>query len=307
MSTWLITHPACLEHDTGPGHPEHRDRLIAVLDELDQPQFAALERHEAERASREAIERVHTRAYVNAVFQAVPTQGRSAFNADTVLSAGSAEAVLRSAGAGLQAVDAIQSGQARRAFCATRPPGHHAEPDASMGFCLLNNVAIAAYHAQAVHGLARVAVVDFDVHHGNGTQTMFANQPGLFYLSLHQYPLFPGTGSRRDNVAGNILNLPLPEGTDSAAYRQQFHGEAISALIEFDPDLIILSTGFDAAAADPLAGLLLEDADFAWITDELVAAANYCCGGHICSILEGGYDLNALRRGVSAHVAGLLR
>ncbi len=307
MSTWLITHKACLEHDTGAEHPERIERLKAVLAALDDPAFATLERHTAERAPREALERVHDSAYIDAVFAAIPTTGRVQFNADTVISPGSAEAALRAAGAGLQAVDAIQSGLARRVFCAVRPPGHHAEPDESMGFCLFNSAAIAAHYARDVHGVQRVAVVDFDVHHGNGTQTLLEGEEGLFYLSLHQHPLFPGSGTRRENIPGNILNLPLPEGTASAAYRQQFHGEAISALIDFDPELLILSAGFDAAAEDPLAGLELTADDFAWITDELVAVANYCCGGHICSMLEGGYDLGALARGVSRHVAGLMR
>jgi acetoin utilization deacetylase AcuC-like enzyme len=307
MSTWLLTHDACLTHDTGPGHPERIERLKTVLDSLDDPAFAGLQRHEAALAQPEALARVHEIDYIQTILDCVPLEGRAQLNADTVVSPGSAEAALRAAGAGIQAVDAIQTGEARRVFCAVRPPGHHAEPGESMGFCLFNNVAVAARHAQVNHGVQRVAVVDFDVHHGNGTQAMFANMPGLFYLSLHQYPLFPGTGSRQDNLPGNILNLPLAEGTDSAAYRQQFHGEAIAALIDFDPELLIISAGFDAAAEDPLAGLSLGADDFGWITDELVAVANYCCGGHICSMLEGGYDLGALSRGVSQHVAALLR
>lgn len=307
MSTWLLTHEACLAHDTGPGHPERIERLETVLRTLDDPAFAPLIRHEAALAQPEALARVHDMDYIQTILDCGPAEGRTHLNADTVVSPRTAEAALRAAGAGVQAVDAIQTGQARRVFCAVRPPGHHAEPGESMGFCLFNNVAVAARHAQISHGVQRVAVVDFDVHHGNGTQAMFANQPGLFYLSLHQYPLFPGTGSRQDNLPGNILNLPLAEGTDSEAYRQQFHGEAIAALIDFDPELLIISAGFDAAAEDPLAGLQLTADDFGWITDELVAVANYCCGGHICSMLEGGYDLDALSRGVAQHVAGLLR
>jgi len=307
MATWLLTHDACLTHDTGPGHPERIERLKTVLDTLDDPAFAGLQRHEATLAQPEALARVHEIDYIQAILDCIPGEGRAQLNADTVVSPGSAEAALRAAGAGIQAVDAIQTGQARRVFCAVRPPGHHAEPGESMGFCLFNNVAIAARHAQVHHGVQRVAVVDFDVHHGNGTQAMFAHVPGLFYLSTHQYPLFPGTGSRQDNLPGNILNLPLAEGTDSAAYRQQFHGEAIAALIDFDPELLIISAGFDAAEEDPLAGLNLSADDFGWITDELIAVADYCCGGHICSMLEGGYDLGALSRGVAQHVSALLR
>ena len=307
MSTWLISHRDCLEHDTGSSHPERIERLEAILTALENPAFDALERRDAEPAPREALERVHAASYVDAVMAAVPSAGREYLNPDTVISPGSVQAALRAAGAGIQAVDAIESGAARRVFCAVRPPGHHAEPDESMGFCLFNNVAVAARHAQVVHGIPRVAVVDFDVHHGNGTQTMFTHQPGLFYLSLHQHPLFPGTGTRAENHPGNILNLPLAKGTGSADYRQQFHGQAIAALIDFDPDLLILSAGFDAAMEDPLAGLALTEDDFAWVTDELVAVANYCCGGQICSMLEGGYDLDALSRGVARHVAGLMR
>lgn len=307
MSTWLITHEDCLHHDTGSDHPERIARLEVILQALSAPAFAALERHQAIAASRKALQYVHDADYIERIFAAMPAEGRQHINADTVVSPGSLDAALKAAGAGIQAVDAIQTGQARRVFCATRPPGHHAEPDESMGFCLFNNAAVAAFHARQAHGVQRVAVVDFDVHHGNGTQTMFQGQEGLFYLSLHQHPLFPGTGTRADNIPDNIYNLPLPAGTGSDAYRQQFHGEAIAALIDFDPELLIISAGFDAAAADPLAGLELSGEDFAWITDELVAVANYCCGGHICSLLEGGYDLEALAEGVAAHVAGLMR
>ena len=307
MSTWLITHEDCLEHDTGSDHPERIARLEAILTALSAPTFADLHREAAIAAPHAALAAVHDAEYIERIFAAIPASGRQHINADTVVSAGSREAALKAAGAGIQAVDAIQAGEARRVFCATRPPGHHAEPDESMGFCLFNNAAIAAFHARQAHGIQRVAVVDFDVHHGNGTQTMFQGQEGLFYLSLHQHPLFPGSGTRAENIPGNIFNLPLPAGTGSEAYRQQFHGEAISALIDFDPELLILSAGFDAAATDPLAGLELTTEDFAWITDELVAVANYCCGGHICSMLEGGYDLKALADGVAAHVAGLMR
>lgn len=307
MSTWLITHTDCLHHDTGSGHPERIERLEAILSALDTPDYSGLQRHEAIRAPRAALERAHDADYIDTVMASVPTTGRSQLNADTALSPGSGEAALRAAGAAIQAVDAIQGGEARRVFCAVRPPGHHAEPAESMGFCLFSNAAIAALHAQTVHGIQRVAVVDFDVHHGNGTQAVLSGREGFFYLSAHQYPLFPGSGSRKENRPGNILNIPLPEGTGSADYREQFHREAISALIDFDPELLIISAGFDAAIEDPLAGLALTTDDFAWITDELIAVANYCCGGHICSILEGGYDLDALARGVAAHVDGLMK
>jgi len=307
MSTWLITHPACLEHDTGPGHPERRARLEAIEQALDDPAFATLTRVQAPLAPENAIARLHERDYIAHIDATIPARGRASLNADTVVSPGSGLAARYAAGAGIKAIDALHSGEAQRVFCAVRPPGHHAEPNESMGFCLYNNAAISAFHAREQHGYQRVAVVDFDVHHGNGTQTMLADEPGYLYISLHQHPLFPGTGTRADNRPGNIINLPLAEGTSSADYRQQFHGEAIAELVAFDPDLIIISAGFDAAAADPLAGLTLESDDFGWITDELVAVANYCCAGKICSLLEGGYDLGALGSGVACHVAALMR
>lgn len=307
MSTWLITHEAGLAHDTGPGHPECPARLEAVLAALSAPEFAALERHEAEAAAPDELRRVHAAAYVEETLAAIPQVGYRHMDGDTVVCPGSGEAALRAAGAVRQAVDAVMQGQARRAFCAVRPPGHHAEPDCAMGFCLFNNVAVGALHARAAHGVQRVAVVDFDVHHGNGTQSMLAGRDGLLYISTHQHPLFPGTGSRRENRPGNLLNIPMPGGTGSEAYREQFHGQVISALMEFDPELLLISAGFDADANDPLAGMNLETEDFAWITEELVAVADYCSGGRIVSTLEGGYDLRALARGTAAHVAGLMR
>lgn len=306
MTTWLITHEAGLGHDTGAGHPECAARLEAVLAALDAPEFAALERHEAEAATPDELRRVHDHAYVEETLAAVPEVGYRHLDGDTVVCPGSAEAALRAAGAVRQGVDAVMGGGARRAFCAVRPPGHHAEPDRAMGFCLFNNVAVGALHARVVHGVQRVAVVDFDVHHGNGTQAMLGGRQGFLYISTHQHPLFPGTGSRRENRPGNLLNLPMPAGTGSAAYREQFHGQVVSALMAFDPELLLISAGFDADARDPLAGMNLGTDDFAWVTEELVAVANYCSGGRIVSTLEGGYDLGALGRGVAAHVAGLL-
>jgi len=307
MSTWLITHEAGLGHDTGPGHPECAARLETVLAALEAPRFATLERREAEAAAPDELRRVHAHAYVEETLAAIPEMGYRHLDGDTVVSPGSGEAALRAAGAVRQAVDAVMAGNARRVFCAVRPPGHHAEPDRSMGFCLFNNVAVGALHARVAHGVQRVAVVDFDVHHGNGTQAMLGGREGFLYVSTHQHPLFPGTGSRRENRPGNLFNLPMPAGTDSAAYREQFHGQVISALMDFDPELLLISAGFDADANDPLAGMNLATDDFAWVTEELVAVADYCCGGRIVSTLEGGYDLGALGRGVAAHVGGLLR
>ncbi|PWG61973.1 histone deacetylase family protein [Sediminicurvatus halobius] len=307
MTTWLITHEAGLGHDTGPGHPECPARLEAVLKALEGPAFAALQRHEAEAATPDELRRVHDAAYIEETLAAIPEIGYRHLDGDTVVCPGSAEAALRAAGAVRQAVDAVMGGAARRAFCAVRPPGHHAEPDRAMGFCLFNNIAVGALHARIAHGVQRVAVVDFDVHHGNGTQAMLGGREGFLYVSTHQHPLFPGTGTRRENRPGNLLNIPMPGGTDSAAYREQFHGQVISALMEFDPELLLISAGFDADAHDPLAGMNLDTDDFAWITEELVAVADYCCGGRVVSSLEGGYNLGALGRGVAAHVSGLLR
>jgi len=216
------------------------------------------------------------------------------------------KAALRAVGAVCAAVDAVVGGEAANAFCAVRPPGHHAEPARAMGFCLFNNVAIGARHARAVHGLARVAVVDFDVHHGNGTQAAFEADATLFYASTHQSPLYPGTGGREERGVGNIVNLPLPPGTDSVGFRRAVADELLPALDEFAPELILVSAGFDAHAADPLAGLALTEADFAWITEALLVLAGRHCGGRLVSVLEGGYDLDALAASAAAHIGALM-
>ena len=227
---------------------------------------------------------------------------------DTAMCAGSAEAALRAAGGAVAAVDAVMEGWARAAFAAVRPPGHHAEPSRPMGFCLFANAAIAAEHARTRWGLGRVAVVDFDVHHGNGTQAIFASRPGLFYASSHQYPCYPGTGHKWEHgVADNIVNAPLAPGSGSAAFRSAWSDTIFPALDEFAPELLIVSAGFDAHKADPLAQLRLETGDFAWITGELVAMAGRHCGGRIVSVLEGGYELSALAASVAAHVRALMR
>jgi acetoin utilization deacetylase AcuC-like enzyme len=215
------------------------------------------------------------------------------------------EAALRAAGAVVYAVDEIMAGRARNAFCAIRPPGHHAEPDQAMGFCLFNNVAIGALHARDAHGLKRIAVVDFDVHHGNGTQACFEADPALFYASTHQWPLYPGTGRAGEHGVGNILNRCLPPGAGSAEFREAFSGAILPALAQFQPDFIFISAGFDAHAADPLANLRLTEDDYAWVTTELVKAANALCDGRVVSTLEGGYDLAALAASTRAHVRAL--
>lgn len=307
MRTALVTHKACLEHDTGRGHPERIDRLRAVLQALQAPKFADLIRIEAPAAERAAIERIHDADYVESVFAAIPAEGHAMLDGDTIVSPGSGEAALRAAGAVIAAVDRLAAGEIDNAFCAVRPPGHHAEADRAMGFCLFNNVAIGAAHARAVHGWQRVAVMDFDVHHGNGTQHSFAADSDFFYASTHQMPLYPGTGARSERGVGNIVNSPLPPGAGSSAFRHAMTGQVLPAIEAFKPDLIMISAGFDAHEGDPLASLELETEDFAWATTELLASAKRLCRGRLVSALEGGYDLQALADSAAAHVTALMR
>jgi len=307
MTTILYTHPACLEHDAGRGHPERPARLEAVLAALDDAAFADLERRQAPRAEREQIARVHPRAYVDRTLEAIPSNGYYGIDMDTVVSPGSGEAALRAAGALCAAVDAVMAGEAGNAFCAVRPPGHHAEPQRAMGFCLFNNVAIGAAQARAVHGLKRVAVVDFDVHHGNGTQAMFWDDADLFYGSTHQMPLYPGTGAHTERgVAGNIVNVPLPPFAGSEEFRLAMGEGILPALRQFAPEFLFVSAGFDAHEDDPLAQLRFRDEDFAWATAELRQVAEDCCSGRLVSTLEGGYDLAALASSATAHVRALM-
>lgn len=306
MTTALITHAACLDHDTGPGHAERIERLEAVLAALDDPAFAALLRHEARAATPDELARVHPRAYVDATLAAVPAFGHRALDPDTILSPGSGEAALRAAGAVMDAVDLVVAGRARNAFCAVRPPGHHAEPDRAMGFCLFNNIAVGAHHARAVHGLQRVAVVDFDVHHGNGSETLARRDPDFFYASTHQWPLYPGTGADDAANPANLVNRPLDPGSGSGLFRAAYTDTILPALAAFKPDLILISAGFDAHERDPLAGLTLHEEDFAWVTAALCALAADVCDGRVVSALEGGYDLTGLAQSAVAHVAALM-
>ena len=306
MTTRVYTHPACLTHDMGMGHPESPARLTAVLAALRTPEFAALDWAEAPQAEFAQIMRAHPPAYIENMLAAVPERGLVAVDADTILSPGSGEAALRAAGAVVAAVDDVAKGKVANAFCAVRPPGHHAEAAAAMGFCLFNNVAIGAYHAREVHGLARVAVMDFDVHHGNGTQAIFEQDAKLFYASTHQMPLYPGTGSVRETGVGNICNAPLPPNAGSAEFRKAMGDRVLPAIDAFKPDLLIISAGFDAHKADPLANLQLVEADYAWATDELAAIARRHCSGRLVSALEGGYDLQALAASAASHVQRLM-
>jgi acetoin utilization deacetylase AcuC-like enzyme len=307
MTTALLTHSACLAHDVPEGHPECPDRLRAVLGALEEERFALLLREEAPRASLEALSRVHTRSHVEALLGAVPRAGLRLIDADTVLSPGSGEAALRAAGAVTHAVDLVMKGIARNAFCAVRPPGHHAEPGRAMGFCLFNNIAVGALHARAVHGMHRVAVVDFDVHHGNGTQAVAYGDADFFYASTHQYPLYPGTGASNEHgVVGNIVNVPLRPGSGSEVFRAALAHEILPRLSAFAPDFVFISAGFDAHARDPLAQLELSTEDYHWATAALGAVAGESAKGHLVSALEGGYELGALAASAAAHVRALM-
>ncbi|GGA50017.1 histone deacetylase family protein [Dyella nitratireducens] len=302
----LFTHTVCLQHDPGPGHPESPARLRAVLEALDQDRFAAVDRVEAPRATREQLLRVHTPAHVERILAITPDADTVRLDEDTLMSSSSAEAGLRAAGALVAAVDAVMTGAATRAFCAVRPPGHHATPDTAMGFCLFNNVAVGAAHALTAHGLKRVAIADFDVHHGNGTQDIFQREPRVLFISSHQQPLYPGTGSPDEQGVGNIVNAPLSSGEGTYEFRELWNDMLMPKLHAFKPQLVLVSAGFDAHQRDPLANLQLQTEDYAWITERLVDLARAHAGGRLVSTLEGGYDLQALAASVSAHVSALL-
>ena len=305
--TLLFTHPACLGHDTGPHHPERPERLKAVLAALEGESFALLQRRSAPLADTAQIARVHPERFVEWLLEQIPSEGWSGIDGDTIVSPGSREAALRAAGAVCAAVDAVMSGEARNAFCAVRPPGHHAEPQQSMGFCLFNNIAIGAEQARAVHGLKKVAVMDFDVHHGNGTQAYFERDPNLFYASTHQWPLYPGTGAASERgVANNIVNAPLAAFSGGPEFRRAMSTTVLPALDAFKPELVMISAGFDAHARDPLASLNFAEEDFAWATRELCGIAERHAQGRVVSALEGGYDLAALGASAAAHVDVLL-
>lgn len=302
----LFTHSVCLQHDPGPGHAESPARLRAVLEALDQDRFATVDRVEAPRATREQLLRVHTQAHVDRILAMTPESGTMRLDEDTLMSPASTEAGLRAAGAVVAAVDAVMAGHATRAFCAVRPPGHHATPDTAMGFCLFNNIAVGAAHALAAHGLKRVAIADFDVHHGNGTQDIFQREPRVLFISSHQWPLYPGTGSADEQGVGNVINAPLSPGEGSYEFRTLWNDALLPRLHAFKPQLVLVSAGFDAHQRDPLANLELQSEDYAWITERLVDLAQAHAGGRLVSTLEGGYDLSALAASASAHVSALM-
>jgi acetoin utilization deacetylase AcuC-like enzyme len=310
MTTVLITHPDFTHHDTGPHHPERADRMRAIDKVLSHEVYKDLVRREAPIRDdvKEAIARAHPGAYMAMIDAARPKSGGAPryIDGDTVMSDGSWEACLRAVGAGLDAVDLVFNGAAANVFCQVRPPGHHAERDKAMGFCFFNNAAIAGLYARAKHGAERVAVVDFDVHHGNGTQDIFWSDKDLFYGSTHQMPLFPGTGAVNETGAGNIFNAPLREGDGREKFEQAFQERVLVPLDNFSPDIVIISAGFDAHEDDPLGGLRLVEADFLWATERIANIARQRANGRIVSILEGGYHLTGLARSVAVHVKTLM-
>jgi acetoin utilization deacetylase AcuC-like enzyme len=310
MTTLLYHHDAFLVHDTGPGHPERPDRLRAVAKVLEHEMFKPLRRLEAPLASEDMLELGHPRSYVEDVKARRPeVTGEESvrLDPDTVMSKGSWEAALRAVGAGIEAVDKVMAKEARNAFCAVRPPGHHAESERAMGFCLFNSAAIAGTHARRKHGAERIAVVDFDVHHGNGTQDIFWSDKDLYYASTHQMPLYPGTGSLSETGAGNIFNAPLRAGDGGEQFREAFESRILPTLHNFAPDILIVSAGFDAHRDDPLASLTLTETDFAWVTGKLCDVADSHCNGRLVSMLEGGYNLRALASSVGVHVQMLMQ
>ena len=312
MSTLLITHPQFKAHDTGYGHPERPDRMRAIDKMLEHEAFHALVREEAPLPEnvRDLIALAHGADYIEEIEDARPAdpETRVRLDPDTVMSSGSWEAALRAVGAGVLAVDKVMdpANGIGNVFCQVRPPGHHAETQRVMGFCLFNNIAIAAKHARLKHGLERVAVIDFDVHHGNGTQEIFWSDKDLFYGSTHEMPLFPGTGAVSETGVGNICNAPLRAGDDGVAFKAAMEDRVLPALKNFSPDFILISAGFDAHEADMLANLRLVEADFMWVTEQLCEVAEKMCGGRVVSMLEGGYNLEALARSVSVHLRTLM-
>lgn len=307
MTTLVLTHRDCLAHDMGPGHPERPDRTRVIERILEHEKFQDLLRESAPLGTREAILRVHPQAYFEALEEASPHQGITRLDGDTAMSPGTFTAALRAVGGACHGVDEVMRGAIDNAFVVTRPPGHHAETATAMGFCFFNNVAIAARHAQAVHGAERVAIVDFDVHHGNGTQDIFWSDKSVLYASTHEMPLFPGTGALSETGEfDTIVNAPLRAGDDGVAFRQAMNTRILPAVEAFSPDLIIISAGFDAHARDPLGNINLVEADFGWATGKLMDIAGRTAKGRVVSVLEGGYDLEGLARSAAAHVMMLM-
>jgi acetoin utilization deacetylase AcuC-like enzyme len=307
MVTRLYSHPIYLEHLTPPGHPERPDRLRAIERALEDEKFATLDRIQAPEGDPATILYAHPESFVDKIRRAIPEEGVRSVDADTSVSPKSWLAALTAIGAANAAVDDVFSGRADNVFVASRPPGHHAEKTTAMGFCLFNNAAIAARHAQKAHGAERVAIVDWDVHHGNGTQDIFWDDPSVLYCSTHQMPLYPGTGAPNETGAGNIVNAPLSPQTGSELFRDAFLSRVLPAVNDFAPDLVIISAGFDAHHRDPLAEINLTEADFDWATGQLMDSAARHADGRLVSLLEGGYDLQGLAFSVAAHVGRMMK
>jgi acetoin utilization deacetylase AcuC-like enzyme len=307
MTTLLLSHPASLQHATPPGHPERAERIRAVQQVLSQARFAPLVRGEAPQGSLDQVTLCHQEDYVSELRHVAPSSGLIYLDGDTSMSPGTWEAVMRGVGGAVAATDAVMTGQHQNAFVAIRPPGHHAEINKPMGFCFFDNAAIAARHAQRKYGIARAAVVDFDVHHGNGTQDIFWADKTVMYCSTHQMPLFPGTGASGERGEHDtIVNAPLASEDGGVQFRTAFEAVILPQLKKFGPELIIISAGFDAHYRDPLASLNLKAEDFRWVTQQLMEVADRSAGGRIVSVLEGGYDLEGLQESVAAHVGALM-
>jgi acetoin utilization deacetylase AcuC-like enzyme len=308
MSTLLISHPACLQHLTPAGHPERPDRLRAIEQALEAETFQSLQRVEAPMAELETIALCHPMDYIEELRDASPKEGMVRLDADTSMSPGTFEAALRAVGGAALAVDEVVAKKTDNAFVATRPPGHHAETARPMGFCLFDNAAIAARYAQQRHGIARAAIIDFDVHHGNGSQEIFWADKSVMYCSTHQMPLFPGTGAVIESGEHNtVVNAPLRPGDGGEQFRAAFETRVLPRLRDFRPELVIISAGFDAHMRDPLASINLTEDDFVWATQKIMGVAENCAEGRVVSLLEGGYDLRALGNSVAAHVTTLMR
>lgn len=305
--TVLFHHAAAFEHRTPHGHPERPERMKAVQEALETADFSGLDRRSPEAAALESVFLAHPEEWVRAILRSVPSEGLAHLDSDTVLSPGTMDCVLRGVGAAVQGVDLVMTGTARNAFSAMRPPGHHAERTKAMGFCVFNNAAIAALHARKVHGAERVAIVDWDVHHGNGTQDIVWSDPSVLFCSTHQMPLYPGSGAvSEEGEHGTIVNAPLKPFADGDAFKEAMRSRILTRLEAFKPDLIVISAGFDAHWRDPLANLMLEAEDFAWATSQVMEIADRTCDGRIVSLLEGGYDLKGLGDSVAAHVSVLM-
>ncbi len=308
MTTLLLSHAACLAHATPAGHPERPDRMRAIDRALSLEAFAGLDRREAPSGTDAAILLCHPERHLAHIVSSAPASGLTHIDADTVMTPGTLEAARRGVGGAVAAVDAVMAGEAANAFVATRPPGHHAEKAEAMGFCFFNNAAIAARHAQKAHGAARVAILDWDVHHGNGTQDIFWDDPSVLYISTHEMPLYPGTGAPSERGDHDtILNAPLRAGDGGEAFGELMEAVILPRMTAFRPDLIIISAGFDAHWRDPLANINLTEQDFADATRAVMEVADKACGGRVVSVLEGGYDLQGLGASVALHVAELMK